>query len=89
MITRACTIKNRLGLHARAASQLVKVAQEFGATVTLTSGEQSANAKSIMSVLMLQATIGTEIMLEADGDDAADAADAITALIDNLFGEGE
>ncbi len=87
MIVRTCTIRNRLGLHARAASLLVQVAQNHGASVTLRNGDQSANAKSIMSVLMLQASQGTEITLEASGDDAERAIEAISELIDDLFGE--
>ncbi len=89
MIQRTCVICNRLGLHARAASKLVQVAQEFGGTVTLRLDDKEANAKSIMSVMMLQASNGTEILLETDGPEEAEAADAIEALIRDRFGEDE
>ncbi|MDZ7686849.1 MAG: HPr family phosphocarrier protein [Gammaproteobacteria bacterium] len=89
MVHRTCVIRNRLGLHARAASQLVGVSQEYSATITLRCGEKTGNAKSIMSVLMLQATQGTELEVEAEGGEAEEAVSAIEALIEDLFGEGE
>lgn len=89
MTQRTCVICNRLGLHARAASRLVQVAQEFGGNITLRLGDKTANAKSIMSVMMLQATRGTEIVVEADGPEADEATGAIEALIADRFGEDE
>lgn len=89
MITRTATICNKLGLHARAASHLVRTAQEFGAQISIRNGTQQANGKSIMSVLMLQATIGTEVSIEAEGDDAERAVEAIVKLIEDRFGEDE
>lgn len=89
MTERTCVISNRLGLHARAASKLVQVAQEFGGQITLRLDDREANAKSIMSVMMLQATIGTEVVIVTEGPEAVDAANAIEALINDKFGEGE
>ncbi len=76
-------------MHARAASSFVKVAQGFGTSVSVHNGDQSADGKSIMSMMMLQATIGTEIRLVLEGEDETEALKALIALIDNRFGETE
>jgi phosphotransferase system HPr (HPr) family protein len=89
VITKTAIICNKLGLHARAASNLIRTSQEFGARICIRNGTQEANGKSIMSVLMLQATIGTELSIEAEGDDEERAVDAIVKLIENRFGEDE
>ena len=69
-VSRDVTIVNRLGLHARAAAKLVNLAGRFSARIELVTAAKRADAKSIMSVLMLAATKGTELKLDADGDDA-------------------
>ncbi|XOV87267.1 MAG: HPr family phosphocarrier protein [Pseudomonadota bacterium] len=89
MITRTARIQNKLGLHARAASKLVALAQHHAAEISLHREGTQANAKSIMSILMLQATCGTEIEVVANGDDEDAAVSAIVGLIEDLFGEGE
>ncbi|MCB1691948.1 MAG: HPr family phosphocarrier protein [Pseudomonadales bacterium] len=89
MIARTATIVNKLGLHARAAGKLVQVAQNYGARVEITSEHHKANGKSIMSVLMLQAGIGTQVEIIVEGDDEREAMDAILGLIEDKFGEGE
>lgn len=89
MIEQPIKIQNKLGLHARAASSFVKVAQGFEARVTVKNGTQSADGKSIMSMMMLQATIGTEIIMILDGADELEARLALTELINNRFGESE
>ena len=89
MIEQQATIQNKLGLHARAASKFVGVAQRFSATITVVNGDQSANGKSIMSMMILQATKGTIINIRADGEDEASALEQIIALINNLFEEAE
>lgn len=89
MIEHRIKIQNKLGMHARAASSFVKVAQGYGASISVVNGTQSANGKSIMSMMMLQATIGTEILLILDGDDEIEAQQALIDLIDNRFGESE
>jgi len=84
-------IVNRLGLHARAAAKLVRAASTFRSAVRLERADRSssADAKSILSVLMLAASRGTELFVTADGDDEQDALDALCRLISGGFGEGE
>ena len=82
-------IQNKLGLHARAASKFVEIAKEYAATISVTSPFSKANGKSIMNVMMLQASCNSEITLEIDGADEESAMTALTELIDNKFGEAE
>ena len=88
MVERKVTIVNKLGLHARAASKLVKVANQFEAQLKIQIGERVVDGKSIMSVMLLAATQGTDVVLRTDGRDEVDAMTAIVALIDDKFGEG-
>ncbi len=87
VMSKPLTIKNRLGLHARSAAQLVKIANEFQSDIHLAYKSQVVNAKSIMGVLMLAAAEGTVLELKAQGKDAAEAIAAITKLVDAKFGE--
>ena len=89
MISRTVTIVNRLGLHARAATRLVNCASGFKATVQVVKGTRRVNGKSIMGILTLAAGPGTDIVIEAEGSDAAQALDAVAALIGDRFGEEE
>jgi phosphocarrier protein HPr len=89
MIKRAVTISNRLGLHARASAKLTKLASSFRCDVHLSRNDRRVNAKSIMGVMMLAAGIGAEIEIETQGEDEQAACDAISALIDDKFGEGQ
>jgi phosphocarrier protein len=89
MIKTTTTIINKLGLHARASAKLTKLASGFPCDVWLSKGERRVNAKSIMGVMMLAAGIGSEVELEAEGDQAQEAMDALLALISDKFGEGE
>ncbi len=89
MLQRTVTIKNKLGLHARAAAKLVNTANRYESTVKLNNGEKSADAKSIMGIMMLAAAQGTKLDLTVDGDDETEALDSVAALIDDLFGEEE
>jgi len=82
-------ITNKLGLHARAASKLVKLASQFDANIEIEKGSQRVDCKSIMGVMMLAASCGTEITLYADGNEAQDALDAISNLINRRFEEDE
>lgn len=82
-------IINALGLHARAAAQLVKVANKFTSDVTLESDGQQANGKSIMGVLMLAAGKGSKVKVICTGDDAAACVKEIGELIANRFGEAQ
>jgi len=81
------TIKNKLGLHARAASQFVQVANNFECEIFVTKNGQEVNGKSIMGILILAAAMGTEITVKAVGSDADGAVAALGELIDQGFGE--
>jgi phosphocarrier protein len=89
MIKTNITISNKLGLHARASAKLTKLAGSFPCEVWVTKGERRVNAKSIMGVMMLAAGIGSEIEVETDGEREQEAMDALLALINDKFGEGE
>ena len=89
MISGPITIINRLGLHARAATRLVKCASVFESEVHVVKGQRRINGKSIMGVLTLAASKGTELVIEAEGRDEQAAFDAICELINDCFGEGE
>ena len=89
MIQTTITISNKLGLHARASAKLTKLAGSFASEVHLTRNGRRVNAKSIMGVMMLAAGLGSEVQIETDGADEQPAMDAIRALIDNKFGEGQ
>ncbi len=89
MIQTPITIRNKLGLHARASAKLTKLAGSYPCEVFLSRGERRVNAKSIMGVMMLAAGLGTEIVLETDGEQEREAMDAMVALIHDKFGEGE
>ena len=89
MIKTDTTITNKLGLHARASAKLTKLAGSFPCEVWMSKGERRVNAKSIMGVMMLAAGIGTEISIETDGADEQQAMEALLALINEKFGEGE
>lgn len=82
-------IQNKLGLHARAASKFVEVAKGFDAEISVTSPFSTANGKSIMNVMMLQASCNSEVTIETEGEDAHSAMQALTELINNKFGEAE
>jgi len=89
LITKKTTVPNKLGLHARAASKIVEVAQQFSADIQINNIHGTANAKSIMNMMMLQATFGSEFDLIIDGDDEHAAMEAMLCLIDLKFGEEE
>ena len=87
MITRVVTIVNPLGLHARPAAQLVKLASGFTADLELEKDGMSINAKSIMGVMMLAAEQGSSVTLKGEGADAEAALEALAGLIAAGFGE--
>ena len=89
MVSRELTIINRLGLHARAAAKFVTLASEFECEISVRNRDKSADAKSIMSVMMLAASKGAVIEIVAQGVDAEQAVTAIEALIQDRFGETE
>ena len=82
-------VSNKLGLHARAAAKLTQLAGQFSGEIFISKGAQRVNAKSIMGVMMLAAGIGSEVTLEADGDQEQAAMDALENLFNDKFGEGE
>ncbi|MGO4999785.1 HPr family phosphocarrier protein [Oceanisphaera sp. W20_SRM_FM3] len=88
-IERDLKIVNKLGLHARAAVQLVQVTQQFSATVTVCSQGKQAPANSVMGLLMLETAQGSAIRVVAEGTDAAAAMDAVAELVAARFNEAE
>tara|TARA_B100000795_G_scaffold269341_1_gene258452 strand:+ start:3629 stop:3925 length:297 start_codon:yes stop_codon:yes gene_type:complete len=87
MIKRKIKIINKLGLHARASSKLTQLACSFSSDIFLIKDKDKVNAKSIMEVLMLAASINTIISLEANGADEKEAMKSIESLFNNYFGE--
>ncbi|HHD11745.1 MAG TPA: HPr family phosphocarrier protein [Deltaproteobacteria bacterium] len=83
------TIKNRLGLHARAASRFVQLANKFDSDIFVEKDGKEVNGKSIMGILILAAGCGSRITIRACGDDAQKAITKLGELIDNRFGEDE
>ena len=88
-IRRTMEIVNKLGLHARAAAKLIELASGFEARIRICSNDREADAKSIMRVMMLAASKGTSIEVMAQGDDAAEAVEAIERLVAGRFDEPE
>jgi len=80
-------IKNSIGLHARPAAIFVKKANEFISDIKILKDDKEANAKSIINVMSLGAVQGTEISIQAKGDDESEALDALTELLDSFIDE--
>ena len=89
MLKQEIEIINKLGLHARASTKLTQVAGQFAAEIWIERNGRRVNAKSIMGVMMLAASKGSKIVLESSGVDEAAAMQALAALINDKFGEGE
>jgi phosphocarrier protein HPr len=89
MIRTSVTISNKLGLHARASAKLTKTASGFRSEVFISRGDRRVNAKSIMGVMMLAAGLGVDVEIDATGEDEQAAINAMVALIEDKFGEGE
>ena len=89
MLRAEARIVNKLGLHARAAAKLTHLAGGFKSEIWLSRSGRRVNAKSIMGVMMLAAGMGTTVLIEASGDDADKAVQALLELIADKFGEGE
>lgn len=88
-ISKNIEIINKLGLHARAAAQLVQLASTFTSHIEIEKDKQRVNGKSIMGVMMLAAGKGSEITLHADGEDEEDSMSRLEELINNRFNEEE
>ena len=82
-------VLNKLGLHARAATKLVQLASQFSCDIVISRAGQSANAKSVMGVLLLCGSKGTKLDVEANGPQADEAIQRIGQLISGRFGEDE
>jgi phosphocarrier protein HPr len=89
MIKEEIEIINILGLHARASTKFTQTASQFSSDIWVTRNGRRVNAKSIMGVMMLAASKGSMVELEANGADERQAIDALKALINDYFGEGE
>ncbi|MEJ8826342.1 HPr family phosphocarrier protein [Variovorax humicola] len=89
MIKKSVTISNKLGLHARASAKFTKLAGSFPCEVFMARGDRRVNAKSIMGVMMLAAGMGITVEIETNGERENEAMDALVALMDDKFGEGE
>jgi phosphocarrier protein len=89
MLQQDAQIINKLGLHARASAKLTQLASQYPCEVWLTRNGRRVNAKSIMGVMMLAAAMGTTISIETTGEKEREAMDAIVALINDYFGEGQ
>ena len=87
MIERALIVLNRLGLHARASARFVRLASEFECAVVLTVGDRKVNGKSLLDVLTLAASQGTNLNVITDGTDELQAADALERLVGDKFKE--
>ena len=87
MTSRAVTVTNELGLHARAAARFVNTATRFASQIRVTRGNRSMDGKSIMGILLLAAARGTSIVISADGSDEAAAVDALAQLVESGLGE--
>ncbi len=81
-------IKNEKGLHARASAKFVEICERFDATATVTKDGESANGDSIMGLLMLAASKGTQIDVTTEGPEAEQLMTALYALVNDFFGEG-
>jgi len=89
MQERPVTIINKLGLHARAAAKFVTTASAFSSEIDIAKNGQKVNGKSIMGVMMLAASRGTELLIMASGADEVEAADSLEHLVADRFGEQE
>ena len=89
MIKTTVTISNKLGLHARPSAKLTKLASTYPCEVWMSRHGRRINAKSIMGVMMLAAGLGAEVEIETEGVQEQEAMDALLALIQDKFGEGE
>jgi phosphocarrier protein len=87
MLSRSVTVRNQLGLHARAAARFVHLASRYEARIRIGRGHRVMDGKSIMGVLLLAASCGTTVTIAAEGPDEAEALEALCALVESGFGE--
>lgn len=89
MICETLVVLNKLGMHARASAKFVQLASLYSCEITLERNDQSVNGKSIMGIMMLAASKGTELKICADGKDEATAISSLADLVNDRFGEEE
>ena len=87
LVRKELTIRNKLGLHARAAAKIVQTSKQFQSRIRIIKNGREADAKSMLDILTLSCPRGTRIELRAEGKDAAEALAALAVLFDNKFGE--
>lgn len=87
MITKECVIRNRLGLHARAAAKFVHLATRYASHIRVSRDGRTMDGKSIMGILLLAAGAGVSIVITAEGADESDAVEALCRLVESGFGE--
>jgi phosphocarrier protein HPr len=88
-VVREVEIVNKKGLHARASAKFVQTAEQYNAAIIVTRGHETVGGTSIMGLMMLAAATGSTITIQATGKQAAEALDALVALVSNRFGEEE
>ncbi|CAM8274602.1 FruB Phosphotransferase system, HPr-related proteins [Candidatus Methylopumilus universalis] len=89
MLTLSIKIINKLGLHARASAKLTQIANQFDSDIWIEKNDKKVNAKSIMGVMMLAASQGSNVIITTEGPDEKEALNSIVTLINDFFGEGE
>lgn len=89
MLTLSIKIINKLGLHARASAKLTQIANQFDSDIWIEKNDKKVNAKSIMGVMMLSASQGSNVIITTEGPDENEALNSIVTLINDFFGEGE
>ncbi|MDT8715687.1 HPr family phosphocarrier protein [Clostridium sp. 19966] len=87
MISKNVTITNKTGIHARPASMFVQTASKFKSNITINKGEKKGSAKSLINILALSLSNGSEVTITADGADEKEAVDALVKLVESKFGE--
>ena len=87
MIKTTITINNKAGLHARSSSKLVEISTKFSSTIEIGNADKMVDGKSILSLMLLAASQGTELELVIDGADEKEALKAILELVEQRFGE--
>ena len=87
MMTRECVIRNRLGLHARAAAKFVQTASRYTSKISISRQGKTVEGKSIMGILLLAAAAGSSVVITAHGADESDAVEALCRLVEAGFGE--
>jgi phosphocarrier protein len=89
LLTLSIKIINKLGLHARASAKLTQIANQFDSDIWIEKNDKKVNAKSIMGVMMLSASQGSNVIITTEGPDENEALNSIVTLINDFFGEGE